>query len=258
LRDDVQVRSDGANWEVWLTWQATKPVAANYTLSLRLLSSDGVSVAQCDLAEGPGYGFWPTSAWPAGEWWTDRLRVPVPSDSKAEDAAALSVVLYDRSQAGFPAAGSVIVPLREHEHQYQVPAMKRQLAAVFGEEIELLGYDVVQQADSLRLTLYWRARQRVSVDGIVFVHLLDRRTEQIVAQSDARPQHGTYPTGWWHVGEVVSDEVGIPLTDVPPGRYRLVVGIYGAADGNRLPISAGSGETLPEDRLLLEDLLVSR
>ena len=259
LRDDIQVRSDRADWEVWLTWQATKPIGANYTLSLRLLSADGVPVAQRDFAEGPGYGFWPTSAWPTGEWWTDRLRVPVPSGGRAEDAVALSVVLYDRSQPDFPAAGSVIVPLREREHQYQTPAMERQLKAMFGQDIELLGYDVAQGAHSLRLTLYWRARQRVSVDGIVFVHLFDQRTEQIVAQSDARPQNGTYPTEWWRVSEVVSDQVTLALTDVPAGQYRLAVGMCSAEDGNRLPISEGLGETLPEGRLILaEELLVSQ
>jgi hypothetical protein len=135
--------------------------------------------------------------------------------------------------------------------------MERQLKAMFGQDIELLGYDVAQGAHSLRLTLYWRARQRVSVDGIVFVHLFDQRTEQIVAQSDARPQNGTYPTEWWRVGEVVSDQVTLALTDVPAGQYRLAVGMCSAEDGNRLPISGELGEPLPEGRLILaEELLV--
>ena len=135
-----------------MTWQATAPVAANYTLSLRMLAADGSPLAQRDWAEGPGYGFWPTSAWPVGEWLTDRLRLAVPDGIAAEDAVAMSVVLYDRSQPGYPALGTTVVPLGEREYSYREPPMERRVGAMFGERAVLLGYDMRHLAARLGRT----------------------------------------------------------------------------------------------------------
>jgi len=253
LRDNVQVEAEDANWVIKLTWQATMAIPVNYTCSLHMLSANGGSLAQRDFAEGPGYGFWPTSAWPVGEWLTDRLRLPIPDGVRAGEAAALSVVLYDRSQAGFPAAGSAIVPLGEREHHWSAPAMEHRVDATFGDQLKLLGYDLAQEATSLRLTLHWQALRPISVDGVVFVHLFDPTSETIVAQSDARPLTGTYPTRWWRVGEVVSDESVLSLARVPAGPYRLAVGVYAAGDKTRLPVVAASGEAMPDGRLILEE-----
>jgi hypothetical protein len=252
LRDDVRVREEGRNWDIQLTWQATAPIAINYTCSVRMLDASGHSLAQRDLEGGPGHGFWPTSAWPVGEWLTDRLRVSMPPDVDARDATALSVVLYDRSQPGFPAAGSILVPLAERDHRYDAPVMGHELGAEFGDQLRCLGYDLDRDAASLRLTLHWQAIRRMSVEYIVFVHLIDPATETIVAQFDAKPLRGTYPTTWWREGEVVSDEAALSLVDVPAGHYRIAVGLYDAR-GERLPVVDSSGKPVPNGRVVLED-----
>jgi hypothetical protein len=247
------VRADEGNWVAKLTWLATAPIPANYTCSLHLLAADGRSLAQRDFEGGPGYGFWPTSAWPVGEWLTDRLRVPIPSGVRAEDALVLSVVLYDRSQPGFPAVGSTVVPVGERAHRYVEPSIDHRVDAEFGDQLELLGYDLEQHAGSLRLQLYWRSLRQITVDGIMFVHLIDPSTEAIVAQSDSRPQNGTYPTQWWRQGEVVSDEIVLSLEDVPAGEYRVAIGVYGARSKDRLLVTAGRGQEVRDERLFLEE-----
>jgi hypothetical protein len=254
LRDNVRVSIEDGYWDVALTWQARAPIPLNYTCSLRMLDAHGSPIAQRDFEGGPGYGFWPTSAWPVGEWLTDRLRIAVPPQARAEEAVALSVVLYDRSQEGFPAAGTVIVPLIEREHRYQVPAAQHPVEAVYGEQLRLLGYDLAQDSASLRLTLHWQAVARMTEDYAVFVHLYDPETEEIVAQSDARPLNGAYPTHWWREGEVVSDPVFLPLVEVPEGSYRLAVGLYNA-QGDRLPLVRVSGDEAPGGRLILEQVI---
>jgi hypothetical protein len=255
LRDDVQVEADEASWQVKLTWQATRPLPVNYSYGLHVLAADGTDLARRDLEGGPGYGFWPTSAWPAGEWLTDRVRIAKPPDVRAEDAAALSVVLYDRSRPGLPAAGSAVVPLVEREHVYEAPSMAHTVGARFGGAL-LLGYDLRQDASTLRLTLHWQAVSRMETDWTVFVHLLDPQTEEIAAQWDAKPLRGAYPTRWWRAGEVVSEEVVIDLADVPAGSYRLSVGLYDAADWRRPPVTTASGEAVPDGRLVLEEEVV--
>jgi hypothetical protein len=257
LHDNVRVGQDGADWDVRLTWGATGPVPINYTCSLRMLSADGTPLAQRDWAEGPGYGFWPTSAWPAGEWLTDRLRLSIPPGVKAGQAVAMSIVLYDRSQPGYPALGTTVVPLVEREPRFQFPSLQHRVGATFGGQLALLGYDLDQVPASLDLTLHWQALSQQAAgevlgDYIVFVHLYDPESETIVAQSDARPFRGTYPTHAWHAGEVLSDKIVLALADVPSGSYRLAVGMVEANSRDRVPIVNASGESPPGGRLILE------
>ena len=48
----------------------------------------------------------------------------------------------------------------------------------------------------------------------------------------------------WQPGETLPDRRTIDLPpDLPPGRYSLAIGLYGA-DGSRLPISTAAGQPL--------------
>jgi hypothetical protein len=131
--------------------------------------------------------------------------------------------------------------------------METELGVLFGDGVELAGYDLEQSDDSLELTLYWQALEAVPADYIVFVHLYDPATEEIPVQSDAMPRAGAYPTSRWVPGEVVDDRVTVSLADVPPGEYRLAVGLY-LIEGDRhprLPAVDGTGEPLPDGRAVL-------
>jgi hypothetical protein len=258
LQEDVGVVFGEDYWDVQLTWQTETQVPVNYTCSLRFLNLDGAPLAQRDFAEGPGYGFWPTSAWPVGEKLTDHLRVAAPEGVRPEDAVAMSIVLYDRSQPGYPAAGTAIVPLGARGRRFEAPAIQHPVGAVLGNQITLLGYDLAQETTLLRLGLHWQAGERwapkgqVPADYVVFVHLYDPADETIVAQSDARPRKGVYPTSSWTAGEVVSEEIVLDLSKVAPGRYRLGMGMYEVNSKDRAPILDAQGDTLPGGRLVLE------
>ena len=46
---------------------------------------------------------------------------------------------------------------------------------------------------------------------------------------------GIYPTSLWDVSEIIVDEHEI--SDLPPGRYTLQVGLYRPETGKRLPVN---------------------
>jgi hypothetical protein len=54
---------------------------------------------------------------------------------------------------------------------------------------------------------------------------------------DTVPRGGGYPTLWWLLGEVVTDNVVLELPgDAPAEAYKLIVGWYDPETGARLPV----------------------
>ena len=113
-----------------------------------------------------------------------------------------------------------------------------------GDALALAGARVPARAmagQALEFDLRWRVRQRIDRDYTVFVHLRDA-TDAIVAQADAPPAwFGPAPTSGWKMGEQM-DAHRLPLpADLAPGVYHLVIGLYDAATGERLPVREGTG-----------------
>jgi hypothetical protein len=86
-----------------------------------------------------------------------------------------------------------------------------------------------------------------------FLHLYDVESGALVAQVDVVPRGWAYPTTSWEAGEVVSDDLHLPLNEVPAGTYRLVVGVYDPDTGDRLPVhgAGASAEVLSLQEIVL-------
>ena len=243
---------------VHLVWSTERALAVNYGISLRLLDAAGQLRVVQDT--WPGYGFAPTSLWRPGETIADRYTLSLP-DTLPTGTYRLRVILYrmeDAAPIGQVQVGDFTLPLtapftaRPAPRRFSLPALSHPVDVEFGGLVRLAGYDLVPAADALHLTLWWQATDRPPADYTVFVHLFDPATETIVAQHDSGPRDGTYPTSWWRPGEVVSDTVTLSLSSVPPGDYRLAVGLYDAAL-TRLPARAADGPPLPGDRYILPE-----
>jgi hypothetical protein len=186
-------------------------------------------------------------AWPADTIVLGRYTL-VPGPSITPGLYTLYLYLGDEE----PWAAAT-VNISERPRRFTLPEVETESGVTFGDLIELAGYDLERGDDALRLTLYWRALAAVPDDYIVFVHLYDPATEAIPAQSDAMPRAGTYPTSRWAPGEVIDDTITIGLTGVPPGDYRLAVGLYRIEDDRypRLPAVDHAGNPLPDGRAIL-------
>jgi hypothetical protein len=98
----------------------------------------------------------------------------------------------------------------------------------------------VETEGILVVDLQWQAQQPPSADYHVFVQLLDANGERL-AGADSAPMLGLRPTSGWTTGETVSDRHAFMLPPhVMPGRYRLVVGLYDPATGQRLTLTDGA------------------
>ena len=131
----------------------------------------------------------------------------------------------------------------------------QRLRAHFGDRLLLLGYGLRTEDAQVRILLHWQALDRPREDYKFFVHLCAAETLDLIAQADVMPHGWAYPTTGWRVGEVISDEILLPIEHVQPGDYRLLVGAYSPTSGERLTIrEVPAGCTLEQDRLALPDL----
>ena len=260
LHAAMVTQPDADRLSIRLNWSTVRPLAANYGISLRLLDARDRTVAVLDTQ--PGYGFLPTSLWRPGELVSDQFMLTLPDDLSPGDEYCLMVILYQVATweaMGQVRLGDFSVPLgtpfeaRRPPRSFSPPFPQHPLAVDFGKEVRLVGYDLEQEeGGAIRLTLWWRALQSPADDYTVFVHLFDAATEAIVAQSDAMPQDGAYPTSWWTAGEVVSETVRLSLGGGAARDYLLAVGLYDRTV-TRLQAVGVDGQPVPGNRVVLPE-----
>ncbi len=228
------------------------PLRPGDTLSLALVWRSSASslppagldvVLQGDAGDAPlllntpvGGPAFPTTVWRAGETVRQWLDAPLPPNLPA----GTYTLALGHGQT-VVAIGPVTVSGRPRI--FSLPDnLAYALQTDIGPRIRLAGLNVSPSAGQLDLTLYWQTLASMDTSYTVFVHILNEAGE-IAAQRDQLPQGGEAPTTGWLAGEIIADGYAFNL---PPGNYRLTVGLYNAATGQRLPI-AGT----PDNRLVL-------
>gem|GEM_PF-1755917 len=238
---DLRARTlkPGESLPVVLRWLRTGPLPP---LSVKIAYVDSRQETVAELHGDAGYGAEPFAELPLGQVVADPRQVTV-SAGTAPGPLQI-VVVASNAQSGAPVgkiiAGSVNVVDRVHE--FALPSPRHVLRATFGNQIDLLGYDLSSatptRGAALTVTLYWRALATPDRDYTVFVHLLNREGK-IVAQNDSQPGNNTLPTRGWLPAEVVADQhaIALPAT-LLPGAYHLELGWYDGASGARLALAA--------------------
>ena len=103
-----------------------------------------------------------------------------------------------------------------------------------------MGYDIdvrrAKPGDSVQLTLYWQGLKTIRTDYTVFTHILGT-DHTIAGQHDSTPRNGATPTSTWQPNAIMLDTHTLVIDPhAPPGVYIVVVGLYHAETGKRLPL----------------------
>ena len=232
-------------------WAATEHPARDYVCRLSLRDKSGTTIQSQTEAIARSYA---TSLWPTDAIVASRYQMSLDPLLPAGRYDLVIAVFDPQTSEG---CGEFVLPLgiviEGRERSYATPSMQVKLDISFGDQMRLLGYDLKREEGELRLGLHWQARQQMEGDYRVFVHLFDPATEVIVAQDDAMPRQNQYPTSWWAEGEVISDVVIISLKDVPPGRYRLALGVYDPQTMDRLAAVGPDGTPVADNRVILDE-----
>jgi hypothetical protein len=152
----------------------------------------------------------------------------------------------------------IVVEARQHQMTPPAPQVRQDIR--LGTLAKIAGYDLAQDpaAKTLRLRLYWQALSETETAYKVFVHVIPPGGQSPVAQHDSQPANGSLPTTAWVKGEYITDEHLIALTDVPPGAYRILVGLYDPASGVRVSAFASDGQEFTNDAAELAQIKVDK
>jgi hypothetical protein len=211
--------------------------AKSPTISVQLVSEDGARPTSADgvLAEGvinPGQA----EGAPIPD--TKRLRTP---DDLRNGLYRLEIVAY-RAASADPFGPPVPVDWFWVGPPPAAPALP--ISANWRNGIELIGADplpaTLDAGAPLTLRLRWQTNTALAEEYTAFVHLMGP-DGALAAQDDHAPRHGFWPTTGWRRGAAVDDVYTLtPPSLLEPGVYRLLVGWYAVATGERLLLEGGS------------------
>ncbi|MBI5303602.1 MAG: DUF2723 domain-containing protein [Chloroflexi bacterium] len=212
----------------------------------------------------PASFYFPTYRWQAGDYYRDAFTVNLPADAPA---GLYNLDLYwyvydldtrkpDYNRESRVALGEIRVG------DFTTANISHANIMRVGPAIAFLGWSSapatnsntldLARGQSLALDLYWRAVREPNEAYTVFVHLVDANG-RVVADADAPPLSGLYPTNRWRTGEPLRDRHTLKIpADLAPGNYTIAIGMYLPATGARLPI----GITNVADSLGLTQVVV--
>jgi hypothetical protein len=239
-----QIQPGQEMW-LWLYWQAPPaaggPAAAIDADKVRITLDDGQNQLNAEFPLTDSVG--PLDSWQPGQVRRAVYHVPT-SPRLAGSQAQLKVSLLDA--AGQITTESLVgaISLASRPRQFEAPPMSQPTNITFGQppSLTLLGYNLptstVAANGQLAVTLFWQAEAEMDTAYTVFVQLLNSGG-QVVAQVDQQPLAGVAPTTTWLPREILSDPYTLNLPpDLSAGKYHLITGLYNAATGQRLPLTA--------------------
>jgi hypothetical protein len=267
LNYSMKINPSSQEIPVTLFWQATAQMVDEYEVILHLI--DDNRQVWGNGSSRPTDWVYPTTFWRPG---LDEIasRHTINVETLAPGRYWLAISLFDpATQQRLPLTegasdspdtllvGPLKVPLPSLTGAGQIETLSSlEEVATFGDVARLLAFEATQATitagEPVSFSLLWEAISTPPLDYTVFVHLLDEN-DNIVAGHDSQPLAGHYPTSIWTPGERILDPHTLPTPDsLPPGQYRLAIGLYDQPTGERLPLNFADNGTDSEGRLILK------
>ena len=257
-----------------LGWQTAQALESSYLVSLYLVDDDGQIWAT--RRSQPCGGWCPTDAWQPAALVQDQHALLIP-EGTPPGSFRLQVALYAPDEGRELVAAGLgqrvdLGPVRVMDPgPGPGPLVQYPLAAGFGNEIDLLGFDLasadVPAGGTVALDLYWQVQNRPSDDYELLLELVVPNGE-VLANWRRSPVADTVPTSHWLAGQYLRGPHQLSLpAQVAPGEYDLRLKVLDP-QGRPLPSSdldhrKGLARLTPwqahrpEDGLLLKGLVVT-
>ncbi len=232
-----------------LLWQRIDHFQERYRVALRLTDKSGYVWASHDSE--PLAGLRPFSELPLGATLRDSQGLLVPAGTppgtyqlrlslySAPESAPLEVTSLGEPLGVEAILGEVKVVLPARQPPVEALPIQYPQQADFEGGMRLLGYSLGEgpylAGEETEVTLFWQALTEME-EYKVSLHLEDESGKTWV-QEEKAPIHGTYPTSRWPVDSLTRDPYRLLLlANLPPGHYRLLLGLQRSENGTRLTI----------------------
>ena len=157
--------------------------------------------------------------WDAGETLAERQRLLIPRDLAPGD--------YSLALNGEPVA---TIHVDGIPRNFEVPPVDVVVHTVFGQQLELVGYNHHRDGNILFIEIIWHSVDIIQNSYKFFIHLVDN-SGMILSQIDTFPRQNSYPTSLWVEGEIVTETYQFTLV---PGAEAVRVGVYDPESMQRL------------------------
>ncbi len=252
----------GETVDLTLYWQARQPVDKHYTLSLQMVSAiPNQTTKLLNYNTWTGGGDYPTGYWQPAEIIVDSYQVPVPDRvSAGTQGWFLYVILHDlENDTALPfkvgdtvvgkAANLTMVRVGSSNESKDISRGRLSSPVFFDHVIRLDGLDVQTTEEAWRVSLTWTCLAPMNPDYTVFLHV-NSADGDTVANADAPPLKGGFPTSLWQPGDQIHDVYLIPRPQPRDQAYTLELGWYDPQTGARLAaVEEGADEPLPNAAL---------
>ncbi len=227
-------------------WQATRRLDQDYQVEFSLMDPDHNKKYVID--EEPLSASYDLAQWRRFETVGLAYQFRIPALAPAGNYP-LSVSVVDPQTGEYvgPTTTLATITVEAYERNYELPKDVSPTSAFINDEIELVGYRLVDETvaprESFGLTLYWRSLRHTDTNYTVFVHAVG--PDQVMrGQWDSVPVQGNAPTSGWLPGEIVEDHYEVPMNkDAPPWKYDIFVGMYDSQTGQRLWLTSPTAPT---------------
>ncbi|MGC9359025.1 MAG: ArnT family glycosyltransferase [Anaerolineae bacterium] len=238
----------GESLSLTVCWHCLEDLEAPYQVEYRLARDGEVETRFVLPLGGSKY---PSKLWGRGDVVCQPYELPLDVELTG-GVYSLAVRVLDAEGAALQGTGAVSLGTAQIsyiERRMTPPETAHPVRYHLGDVAALVGWDLdpeeFARGGSLPLALVWKSLSPTREDYTVFVHLVNE-IGQIIGQVDTFPLGGSRPTSGWLPGEYLVDTYEIPVpAEEPVGRVHLLVGMYLAETGDRLPVhDAATGEAV--------------
>ncbi len=248
----VSAQAVEAAWgviRVDLLWQRVADFQERYRVALRLTDKSGYVWASHD-SEGVA-GLHPFPELPLGATLRDSQGLLVPAGTPPgtyqlrlslysdPESAPLEVTSLGEPLGVEAILGEVRVILPARQPPIEAFPIQHPRQADFEGGMRLLGYSLGEgpylSGEEIEVTLFWQALTRMEEYKVSL--RLEDESGKTWTQEEKAPLRGTYPTSRWPVDSLTRDPHRLLLpANLPPGHYRLLLGLCRSEDGKPLAI----------------------